>query len=90
MSTNFPYHLQGYDYIISVWNNKSPEATYKSNGRPKDPSGWSIKQPKIFAIKGYINKSEYCQMRTAHNLNKPLNSDQATQPSSIGGPLGNQ
>ena len=29
-------------------------------------------------------------MRTAHNLNKPLNSDRATQPSSIGCPLGDQ
>ena len=27
-------------------------------------------------------------MRTAHYLNKLLNSDRATQPSSIGGPLG--
>ena len=29
-------------------------------------------------------------MRTAHYLNKPLNIDQTTQPSSTGGPLGDQ
>ena len=29
-------------------------------------------------------------MRTAHYLNKPLNIDRATQPSSISGPLGDQ
>ena len=29
-------------------------------------------------------------MCTAHDLYKPLNIDQATQPSSIGGPLGDQ
>ena len=29
-------------------------------------------------------------MRTAHYLNKPLSVDRVTQPSSIGGPLGDQ
>ena len=41
-----------------------------------------------------INKSEYMymyfKMRTAHYLNGPPNIDRTTQPSSIGGPLGNQ
>ena len=29
-------------------------------------------------------------MSTAHDLSKPFNIDRATQPSSIGGPLGDQ
>ena len=36
----------------------------------------------------HINKSKYCQMRTAHNLNVPHNIDWAIQPSFSDGPLG--
>ena len=39
--------------VFSVQNNKSPEATYKSTGRPKDSSEWSIgRRPKTFDIEG--------------------------------------
>ena len=33
---------------------RSPETTYKSTGQPKDLSKWSVKRPKIFAIKENI------------------------------------
>ena len=38
----------------------------------------------------HINKREYCPMRPAHYLNKPLNTDGVTQHSSISGLLGDQ
>ena len=37
-----------------------------------------------------INKNENCQISTPHYLNEPLNIGRTTQPSPIGGPLGNQ
>ena len=38
----------------SVWNNKSPKATYKWCGRPKGQPKWSVGRPIIFATKEFI------------------------------------
>ena len=56
-------------------------------------SGWSVRIPKTFSIEwcySDINKSEICQMRTAHYLKGPLNIGRTTHISSISGPLRDQ
>ena len=53
----------------SVYNNKSPEATYKSYRRPRASPGWSFGRPRFLPPKDIINVTrECCKTSTAWTL----------------------